>query len=234
MYQPDEDSECIMTTLGILGAGRVGTSVARAALKAGYTVNIAASGAAEDIALLTEVMTPGATAMTAADAVECADLVVVAVPLHKYRSLDPNLLSGKVVIDAMNYWAPIDGTQDDFETTDLTSSETIADHLAGARLVKSLNHIGYHELEEHGRPSGDPNRRALAVASDDDDAAALVMELIDRLGYDPVMAGPLVAGAAFQPGTNIFGGELTAPELLDELARHRERHPANAELERTA
>jgi predicted dinucleotide-binding enzyme len=168
--------------------------------------------------------------MTAADAVASADLVVVAVPLHKYRSVDPELLRGKVVIDAMNYWAPIDGTQDDFEATDLTSSETIAEHLSGARLVKSLNHIGYHELEEHRLPAGDPNRRALALASDDDDAAALVSELIDRLGYDPVMAGPLVAGAAFQPGTAIFGGAHTAPELIDELARHREQHQARALL----
>ncbi|MDQ1581952.1 MAG: 8-hydroxy-5-deazaflavin:NADPH oxidoreductase, partial [Microbacteriaceae bacterium] len=122
-----------MTILGILGAGRVGTSVARAALAAGYQVNIAASGAAEDIALLAEVMTPGATAMTAADAVASADLVVVAVPLHKYRSIDPRLLRGKVVVDAMNYWAPIDGSQDEFEATDLTSSETVAAHLSGAR-----------------------------------------------------------------------------------------------------
>ena len=204
-------------TLGILGAGRVGTSVARAALKAGYAVNIAGSGPARDISLIVEVVVPGARAVSAAEAVESADIVVLALPLHKYRSLDPALLVGKVVIDAMNYWAPIDGTQDDFESG--TSSETIAEYLAGARLVKTLNHIGYHELEAEDLPAGDPSRRALAVASDDADAAELVMDLINNLGYDPINAGPLAAGAAFQPGTTIFGAAHRAPDMQAELSR---------------
>lgn len=208
-----------MTTIGILGAGRVGTAVGRAALKAGYTVNIAASGAAERISLIVDVVVPGATAMTAAEAVATADLVVIAVPLHKYRTLDPHLLDGKVVIDAMNYWAPIDGTLDDFADTGRTSSETIAEFLPGARLVKSLNHIGYHELEEDPQPAGADSRRALAVASDDTEAAAIVMELIERLGYDSVNAGPLAMGAAFQPGTTIFGSAHTKAEIDAELTR---------------
>lgn len=223
-----------MTTIGILGAGRVGTSVAKAALNAGYTVNIAASGAAADIALITEIVTPGATAMTAADAVASADLVVVAVPLHKYRSLDPALLSGKVVVDAMNYWAPIDGTQEEFESADRTTSEIVADYLTGARIVKSLNHIGYHDLEEQRLPVGHPNRRGLAVASDDTDAAEVVMELIDRLGFDPVLAGPLACGVAFQPGTTLFGGLHAASDIVDKLARRRSQQDSPAELERSA
>jgi predicted dinucleotide-binding enzyme len=204
-------------TLGILGAGRVGTSVARAALKAGYAVNIAGSGPASQISLIVEVVVPGARAVSAAEAVESADIVVLAVPLHKYRSVDPALLAGKVVIDAMNYWAPIDGTQDDFESG--TSSETIAQYLPGARLVKTLNHIGYHELEADDLPAGHPSRRALAVASDDAEAAELVMSFINSLGFDPINAGPLSAGAAFQPGTTIFGAAHRAAELREELSR---------------
>jgi predicted dinucleotide-binding enzyme len=107
-----------------------------------YRLNIAASGAAEKISLITEIMTPGATAMMAADVIASADLVVLAIPLHKFRSLDPDSLRGKVVVDAMNYWAPIDGTLDGFESAEGTSSEIVAEYLAGARLVKSLNHIG--------------------------------------------------------------------------------------------
>jgi predicted dinucleotide-binding enzyme len=187
-------------TLGILGAGRVGTSVARAALKAGYAVNIAGSGAASNISLIVEVVVPGAKAVSAAEAIAFADIVVLALPLHKYRSVDSDALRGKVVIDAMNYWSPIDGTQDEFESGN--TSGTVADYLRGARLVKTLNHIGYHDLE-----------------ADDAPAAAVEMDLIDRLGYDAVNAGPLERGTAFEPGTTIFGGPHTAEALRDELER---------------
>jgi 8-hydroxy-5-deazaflavin:NADPH oxidoreductase len=223
-----------VASLGILGAGRVGTSLARSALQAGYSVHIAASGAAEKIALITEIMAPGATAMMAADVVASADLVVLAIPLHKFRSLDSDSLRGKVVVDAMNYWAPIDGTLDDFESTERTSSEIVAEYLAGARLVKSLNHIGYHELGEDSLPAGDPHRRAIAVASDDAAAAALVMELIDRLGYDAVDAGPLASGAAFEPGTAIFGSAHTASEISEELGQDLGVHVGPLEFERSA
>jgi 8-hydroxy-5-deazaflavin:NADPH oxidoreductase len=203
-------------TIGILGAGRVGTAVARQALKAGYEVKIATAKPAEQIAMIVEIVTPGAVAVEAAEAAS-ADLVVVAVPLHRYRTLDPALLTGKTVIDAMNYWAPTDGEIDDFEGDPRTSSEIIQDHLDGAAVVKSLNHIGYHELEEDGQPAGTPGRRALALAGDHEDAKALVAGFLDRLGYDPVDAGPLAAGRAFQPGTQIFNGSHTAAQLEELL-----------------
>lgn len=208
-----------MTTLGILGAGRVGTAIARAALQAGYPVRIAGSGSVENIRLLVDVVVPGAHAVAAADAVDGADLVVLAVPLHKYRSLDPAMLDGRPAIDAMNYWEPIDGRLPDFADTTLTSSEVIQEFLSGARIAKTLNHIGYHELETDGLPPGTPGRRALAIASSHDDTTALATELIDRLGYDPVHAGPLETGTAFQPGTTIFNDRLTADALRAELTR---------------
>jgi Predicted dinucleotide-binding enzymes len=208
-----------VTTIGILGAGRVGTAIARAAVAAGYSVNIAASGAPDNIALIAEIMAPGASATTAADAVASADIVVLAIPLHKYRSVDPGLLVGRVVIDAMNYWAPTDGVMDDFASSAQGTSEVVAEHLLGARLVKSINHIGYHELEEDALPAGHSRRRALAVASDDADAAERVMQFIDRLGYDAVNAGPLAFGRVLQPGTVIFGSAHNRAQLIDELER---------------
>jgi 8-hydroxy-5-deazaflavin:NADPH oxidoreductase len=207
----------VLRTIGILGAGRVGTAVARQALKAGFEVKIATAKPAEQIAMIVEIVTPGAIAVEAAEAAS-ADLVVVAVPLHKYRTLDPGLLTGKTVIDAMNHWAPTDGEIDDFEADPRTSSEIIQDYLTGAAVVKSLNHIGYHELEEDGRPAGSPNRRALALAGDHEDAKEQVAGFLDRLGYDPVDAGPLAAGRAFQPGTQIFNGAHTAAQLEEQLA----------------
>lgn len=208
-----------MTTIGILGAGRVGTAIARAAVGAGYPVNIAASSGAEDIALIVEIMAPGATAMTAADVAASADIVVLAIPLHKYRSLEAELLSDRVVIDAMNYWEPTDGTMRDFADEKRGTSEVVAEHLAHSRVVKSLNHIGYHELEQDALPAGHPRRRALAVASDDADAAQRVMRFIDALGYDVVNAGPLASGRALQPGAVIFGSAHDRAQLIDELNR---------------
>ncbi|WP_255470891.1 NADPH-dependent F420 reductase [Pseudarthrobacter sp. B4EP4b] len=199
-------------TVGVLGAGRVGTAVARQAMRAGYEVKIATGKPAAEIALLAEIVTPGASAVDAIDAA-AADLIIVAVPLHKYRTLRPELLKDKIAIDVMNYWAPIDGEIDDFEADPRTSSEVVQEFLGRSRLVKSLNHIGYHELEEDGRPPGTPDRRALALAGDDPAAKAAVADFIDRLGYDPIDAGPLPAGRAFQPGTPIFNGSHTADEL---------------------
>jgi predicted dinucleotide-binding enzyme len=203
--------------IGILGAGRVGTAVARRSLKAGFRVKIATAKPADEIALLAEIITPGAEAVDAAEAA-AADLVVAAVPLHKYRTLQPELLTGRAVVDAMNYWAPTDGVIADFDDDARGSSEVIQEFLAGARLVKSLNHIGYRELEVDGREAGAADRRALALASDDHGAKALVAGFIDRIGYDPVDAGPLSAGRAFQPGTAIFNAAHTAEQLRGLLA----------------
>jgi 8-hydroxy-5-deazaflavin:NADPH oxidoreductase len=214
-HQPAE-----LRTIGILGAGRVGTAVARQALKAGYDVRIATAKPAEEIALLVEIITPGAVAATAAEAAG-ADIVVVAVPLHKYRTLDPQLLAGRTVIDAMNYWAPVDGEIDDFEKDATSSSEVIQEYLAASVIVKTLNHIGYHDLEEDGREPGAQGRRALALAGDNDDAKTVVAGFIDRLGYDTVDAGLLAAGRAFQPGTEIFNGSHTRDRLRSILAAER-------------
>lgn len=201
-----------LETIGILGAGRVGTALARQAIKAGYAVKIATAKPAEEISMIVEIVTPGAIAVETAEAAR-ADLVVIAVPLHKYRTLDPELLAGKTVIDVMNYWAPIDGEIEDFERDSRTSSEVIQAFLSESTLVKSLNHIGYHEMEEDDQAPGTPDRRALAIASDDAAAKELVGTFINGLGYDPVDAGPLAAGRAFQPGTEIFNGSHTAEQI---------------------
>lgn len=201
-----------LDTIGILGAGRVGTAVARQALSAGYAVNIATAKPASEIELIVDIVTPGATAVEAAE-VSRQDLVVLAVPLHKYRTVDPAFLAGRTVIDVMNYWAPVDGEITDFEDTTLTSSEVIQHYFADAHVVKTLNHIGYHELEADGQPAGSENRRALALAGDDQGSKELVATFLDRLGYNPVDAGPLAAGRAYQPGTAIFNGAHTADQL---------------------
>lgn len=190
--------------VGIVGAGRVGTAIARQALAAGYEVRIAGSGDPAKIELITSILTPGALAVTATEAALESDLVIVAVPLNRIGSLPFGAFAGKTVVDAMNYWAPTDGTQEEFEDRARTSSERVAQRMHGARVVKTLNHIGYHELEEDGRPASDPARRALAVAGDDAEAKHVVAEFIERIGYDAVDVGPLANGRLMEPGSAIF------------------------------
>ena len=197
--------------LAVLGAGHVGPVIARLAIKAGYPVAIATSGDPEDIALITELVIPGARPRWASDAVADADIVVLAIPLHRVGDIDPALLNGKVVVDAMNYWPASDGVLRAWD--DGGSSEIVARRLAGATVVKALNHIGYHELEDRARPAGAPDRRAAGVAGDDPAAAAMVARVVDRIGYDPVRLGSLRAGRVLQPGGPVFGAVLTLPEF---------------------
>jgi predicted dinucleotide-binding enzyme len=197
--------------LAVLGAGHVGPVIARLAIKAGYPVAIATSGDPEDIALITELIIPGAQPRWASDAVADADIVVLAIPLHRFGDIDPALLNGKVVVDAMNYWPTSDGVLKAFEEGG--SSEIVARRLAGSTVVKALNHIGYHELEDRARPAGAPDRRAAGVAGDDPAAAATIAHMVDQIGYDPVHLGSLRAGRVLQPGGPVFGAVLTLPEF---------------------
>ena len=199
--------------IAVLGAGHVGPVIARVALEAGYHVSIAASGDPEQIELIAQVLAPGAEPRRAADAVEEAGIVVLAIPLHKFTTLDPSLLDGKLVVDAMNYWPPVDGVQEMFEDHRYSSSEIVQRRLVRSTVVKTLNHLGYHQLEDERRPRGSPQRRALGVAGDDPRAVDVVAELIERIGYDAVRFDRLSAGRLLEPGGPVFGASLHRSEF---------------------
>lgn len=199
--------------IAVVGAGHVGPVIARLAIDAGFEVTIAGSGSPEKIALITQVVIPGAEPRWAVDAVEGADLVVLAIPLHRFADLDPALVAEKVVVDAMNYWPAADGIQEMFEDHQHTSSEVVQRRLARSTVVKSLNHIGYQDLEDARRPVGSPERRAIGVASDDSGAAQVVEELIERIGYDPVRLDSLSAGRLLEPGGPVFGSLLSRSDF---------------------
>jgi predicted dinucleotide-binding enzyme len=199
--------------IAVLGAGHVGPVIARVATDAGYLVTIAASGDPEEIRLITEVLVPGAEPRWAADAVDAADIVVLAIPLHAFATFDPALVAGKLVVDVMNYWPPADGVQELFEDRRFGTSEIVARRLARSTVVKTLNHIGYHELEDDRRPAGSPERRALGVAGDDPGAVDVVADLIERIGYDAVRFDSLKAGRLFEAGGPVFGVSLRREEF---------------------
>jgi 8-hydroxy-5-deazaflavin:NADPH oxidoreductase len=204
--------------LGIVGAGKAGTTIARAAVAGGYDVAISGSGTADRIELIVEVLAPGAHPLTTEDVVGYSDLIVLAIPLHRSRELRPELFAGKILVDAMNYWDEIDGVDGPFATAPAGTSMLVQAWFSSARVVKSLNHLGYFKFEKSRLPHGAPGRIAMAAAGNDPSAVAVVLRLIDVLGFDSVDAGNLESGLALQPGGPIFGAGHSAQELLNLLA----------------
>lgn len=205
--------------VGILGAGRVGLVLARLAVNAGYRVLVAGSGDPARIAAPVATLGPAATAAEASVVARESDAVVLALPLPRYRDLPVEALRGTLVIDAMNYWWEVDGLRDDLADLRTSTSETVRGFLAGSRVVKAFNHMGYRDLQDEARPPGAPGRKAIAIAGDDAADLAVVAGLVDAFGFDPVIAGPLAEGIMLEPGAEAFGADVDADQLRAMLDR---------------
>jgi hypothetical protein len=204
--------------LGIVGAGKLGLALARAGLAAGYEVAIAGSGPPERISLQVDVLAPGAAAKTVDEVVAFSELVVLAVPTHRFRELPARLFDGKILVDAMNHWPDTDGDDPELARAPGGSSAVVQARFPGARVVKSLNQLGYHELDDYRRRHGEPDRIAVAAAGEDRLAVRAVMHLIDDLGFDPVDAGALAKGRLLEPDGSPYAVTYTSAELALRLS----------------
>lgn len=199
-----------MKTIGILGAGKVGIVLAQLALKAGYTVYIAGSGDAEKIALSIRVLAPGAIAVTSHEVAEQSDIIILALPLSKHKTIPKDALKNKLVIDSMNYWDEVDGPRTDTVPDGVSSSEAVQQFLNNSFVVKALSHMGYHELHDfaHATP-----HKAIAIAGDSSNNIKIIADFIQSLGFDPLHIGDLTKGIELEPGHPGFGANLTKPDL---------------------
>src|SRR3954451_11986747 len=183
-----------MKTIGIVGAGHIGSQVARLAVRSGYNVVISNSRGPETLAGLIAELGPAARAGTAMEAAQAGDIVVVSVPLKNYRAVPVEPLAGKIVIDTNNYYPKRDGRIPELDDESTTTAELLQAHLPKSKVVKAFNHIYAADLTTHGQPAGTPNRRALVIAGDDPGAKATVTKMLDAFGFDTVDAGPLAEG----------------------------------------
>ncbi|GAA1976916.1 NADPH-dependent F420 reductase [Microbacterium pumilum] len=205
--------------IGILGAGRLGMVLARLATGAGYPVLIAGSGDPKRVALTPDMLAMGAAATSGPDAAERAGVVILALPLGRYRTIPADQLAGRLVIDATNYWWEVDGFPDEFTDPLTSSSALVRDHLPASRVVKAFNHMGYRDLEDEARPPGQAGRKAIGVAGDRADDLEVVSGIVDDLGFDPVIVGALADGIRLEPGTEPFGADVDARELRQMIDR---------------
>jgi hypothetical protein len=207
-----------MATIGLIGAGHIGSQIARLAVANGYNVVISNSRGPQTLSALVNELGAKAKAGSALEAARAGDIVVVTIPLKNYRQVPVEPLAGKVVIDTNNYYPERDGHIRELDDESTTTSELLQAHLPKSRVVKAFNHIYAAELTTDGQPAGSRNRRALVIAGDDPAARETVTHLLDQFGFDTVDAGPLKEGWRIQRDTPGYGPRRTAAELRRDLA----------------
>ena len=198
--------------IGIIGAGNIGASTAKLFIKAGHEIAIANSRGGETLTDLAKEI--GAKGLDLEDAARFGEIILIAVPFGKYKTLPAGVFQNKIVVDANNYYPDRDGQFTDIDDGKVTSSELLAAHLKDARIVKAFNTIWFEHLKTKGNTNLPiEERRAIFVAGDDADAKRIVSNLIEEIGFAPVDTGNLRDGGLTQePGTAVYNRELTASD----------------------
>ena len=204
--------------IGFIGAGHIGGTLAKLFADAGHEVALSNSRGPATLTELVDRIGERAWATTVPEAAEFGEVVVVSIPLRSYREVPSGPLTGKVVVDTNNYYAGRDGRMAELESDRTTSSELLQEHLSGAKVVKAFNTLYFEMLASQGRPAGEPERFAIPISGDDEDAKTVVAGLIDEIGFDAVVTGSLADGGRLQqPGTPLYGAEVTIAEAAEAL-----------------
>lgn len=207
--------------IGIIGSGHIGATTARLLTAAGHSVVIANSRGPASLEDLVAAVGGDLRAGTVTEAAEHGEVVLVAIPLKAVEDLPPDPFAGRIVVDANNYYPGRDGHYEGLDADATTSTEMLAAHLPGARVVKAFNTMNFRVLADGGRPDAPRDERlAIYVAGDDEDAKRAVSELIEQLGFAAVDTGGLAdGGRRQQPGTAVYGADLTAAEAANVFGR---------------
>jgi 8-hydroxy-5-deazaflavin:NADPH oxidoreductase len=204
--------------IGLIGAGKIGGTLARLFVAQGHEVAVSNSRGPETLQELVAELGPSARAVTAAEAAEFGDVVVVSVPLGHYRDVPTAGMAGKPVIDTNNYYPQRDGHISPLDDDSTTSSELLAKHLPDAHVVKAFNQIRWTNLGADGKPAGTAGRTGIPIAGDDPAAKRVVMDLVEQIGFDAVDTGPLASGRLFQPNTSLYVANVTAEKIRSVVA----------------
>ncbi|HEY4536082.1 MAG TPA: NAD(P)-binding domain-containing protein [Enteractinococcus sp.] len=204
--------------IGVLGAGRAGTAIARAAARHGIDVQIASTRTPSQMRYHLMQYAPVAHGVHAKDIACDAEIIILAIPQQDLDDVDPNWIGSRILVDATNRWdeEPLPDWFTSGLLANLSSSEIIAQRFPNARVVKALNHISHWAMDA---PRSDQRRGAL-VASDDQHAAQYVAQLVAALGFDPVVAPSLALGRVIEPGSSLFNVAATAQELQQLVSPH--------------
>jgi 8-hydroxy-5-deazaflavin:NADPH oxidoreductase len=212
-----------MATIGVIGAGHIGRNFSLAAIAAGHEVVISSSRGPEALSDLVAELGPHAQAATASDAGRAGEFAVVAIPLAGTEHVPVEPLAGKVVIDTCNYFPKRDGHFPDIDSGRLTVAGYLQAHLPTSRVVRAFNHISAAQIVSDGTPEGTPNRRALALAGDDEAAKRTVAGLYNEFGFDAVDLGGLNESWRLDADQPTFVVRQNASEMRANAER-AERH----------
>jgi 8-hydroxy-5-deazaflavin:NADPH oxidoreductase len=215
MTAPGDSLSPVMSTIGLIGSGHIGGTIARLAVAAGHNVVLSNRRGPDSLAGLVAELGPNARATTPTEAAAAGDIVVVTVPLHAYKTVPVEELRGKVVIDTNNYYPQRDGRIPELDDESTTVSELLQAHLPESSVVKGFNNITDKHIAALARPAGDPERSVLAIAGDDAEAKKVVTVFLDSIGWDAYDVGPLAEGWRFQRDTPAYGVVYFAEKSTD-------------------
>jgi len=207
-------------SIGIIGAGKLGTVLGNLLVQAGYPVYISGSGAVEKIALTIEILVPNAIPTTTQELAQKADIIILALPLSKYRTLNPEILADKLVIDAMNYWWETDGTAEVYSDESKSSSERVQEYLTQSRVIKAFNHVGYHDLADDVHAE---NRKAILLAGNNEPDLETTAQLIEDCGFTALSLGSLEKGRILEPGWELFGASVGIDKAKELISKSLEK-----------